>query len=94
VTYGAYGAEKNLNYRLNYILAYKQVEAGRRGNEYARDMVQMLADTLETLNTANLTAAGAVQHSATCLFAGMIQDPSGANFSGARIAISVLEFMQ
>jgi hypothetical protein len=95
MTHGYNNAGKNANYKLNYVLAFKQIEAGRRFNEYIPDMVDMTMTIVETITTTDLSAYGGYGISTiTVPFMGKIIDPAGNMFLGARILIDVLEIIQ
>ena len=93
-THGYNTAAKNADYKLNYVLAYKNIEAGRRFSDHIPAMVTMLGDIIETLTTTDFSAAGALHFDISVPFMGKIIDPAGNAFLGAKIIIDVMEFIQ
>lgn len=94
VTTGYNVARKNMDYKLNYVLAYKPIEAGRRINEYVPGMIEMIQTIVETLTTTDFSSAGAMRFDISVPFMGRVFDPAGNGYLGARIIIDVLELIQ
>ena len=93
-TTGAYNAAKDMAYKLNYLFAYKNREAGRRLGEYTAAMATLAATIIETLSTTNFTGAGAVSFNVSCPFLGQIEDPAGNVFHGGKFIFDIIEFIQ
>lgn len=92
-TFGSHAAGKNAAYTLNYVFAYKNVEAGRTIGEYTSAMVSAVETLIETLVTTSFASAGAVEINPTNIVLGLVKDPAGTDYFGGLIKLRVLEFI-